>query len=281
MKKIVSIMAFLLTTILLVSCSGGEPTFDFERGYITVGMEADYAPFNWLETSPNEYNYPIYGEANSYVAGFDVDMARHIASELNLELRIKTIEWLSLIPALQTGEIDLIIAGMSPTEERRAIIGFTDAYYISNHVLVVRSDRDIFNVDSLEELEGYRGVGQLSTIYANLVDFLADNYGTTALPVVNSVTAATTQLLGANPTADFTIVEKPVALGIVAQFPNLAIIFDVEENIFEVSDEERELSIGHRIGDTVLGNLVNEALETVTGEMVEEWMDNAVYNSAQ
>ena len=80
-------------------------------------MEADYPPFNWAETSSNDYNHPLHGQRNMFVAGYDVEMARLIAEELGMELQIKMIAWEALIPALQAGEIDLIIAGMTPTAE--------------------------------------------------------------------------------------------------------------------------------------------------------------------
>lgn len=273
MKKVFTLLAVLLTSLVLVACNTGS-----NEGYLVVGMEADYMPFNWYETSPNDYNHPLEGSSGGYVAGYDVDMAKYIANELGLELKIKAIEWLSLVSALQTNEIDIIIAGMSPTAERREVIEFTNSYYISNHVVVVLADGEYSNVTELSDLEGSRGVGQLGTIYADLVDYVRDNYNSTSLPVVDSVTLATNAIL--EDLADFTIVEKPVALGMIATYPNLAIVLDVEENIFEVSDEDRELAIGLRKTDTELAELLNDALATVTNEMVTTWMNLAVSRSS-
>src|SRR5690554_309331 len=106
MKKVFSGFILLVLTIVLVAC--GNTTSD---NVLRVGMEVDYPPFNWAETTANEYNHPVHGQPGTFVAGYDVDMAKKIAKELDMELEIRMIEWNSLIPALQSGQIDLIIAG--------------------------------------------------------------------------------------------------------------------------------------------------------------------------
>ncbi|NLK12246.1 MAG: transporter substrate-binding domain-containing protein [Candidatus Phytoplasma sp.] len=278
MKKIITTLVIVLIGITLVACGNTEKVFNFEQGYITVGMEADYPPFNWMETSPNEYNHPLEGSTGSYVAGYDVEVAKEIAKQLGLELKIKAIPWGSLGSALKTGEIDLIIAGMSPTAERKRTISFTDVYYMSNHVVVVSKEGAYANITNLNQLKGAKGVGQIGTIYAELVDYVKNNYGSTSLPVRDTVPLISQDITSG--TADFTVVEKPVALGMVEANDKLKIVLDTTENIFNVNDEDRELAIGHRKVDTELQQKINEILATITQETRDLWMEQAVSRAA-
>lgn len=278
MKKIITTLVIVLISITLVACGNTEKEFNFEQGYITVGMEADYPPFNWMETSPTEYNYPLEGSTGSYVAGYDVEIAKEIAKQLGLELKIKAIPWGSLGSALKTGEIDLIIAGMSPTAERQKTISFTDVYYMSNHVVVVSKEGAYADINNLSQLKGAKGVGQIGTIYAELVDYVKTNHGSVSLPVRDTVPLISQDITSGN--ADFTVVEKPVALGMVEANNKLKIVLDTTENIFNVNDEDRELAIGHRKVDTELQQRINGILATITQETRNLWMEEAVSRAA-
>lgn len=278
MKRIITALVVALMAITLVACGNTEKAYNFEQGYITVGMEADYPPFNWMETTANDYNHPLEGSTGSYVAGYDVEVAKEIARQLNVELKIKAIPWGSLVSALRTGEIDLIIAGMSPTAERKQAISFTNVYYMSNHVAVVSKDGNYANITNLEQLRGAKGVGQIGTIYADLVDFVRDNHGAVSLPVRDTVPLISQDITTG--VADFTIVEKPVALGMIEANDKLKIVLDTEENIFQVDDEDRELAIGHRKIDTELQERINTILATITQNTKDQWMEQAVARAA-
>lgn len=106
-----------------------------------VGLECNYAPFNWTENSPSPYNYPINNAPGKYADGYDVQIAKAVAASLGKVLVIEKLEWEALIPSLQAGKIDAIIAGMSPTEDRRESVNFTDAYYRSVHVVLMKKIR--------------------------------------------------------------------------------------------------------------------------------------------
>lgn len=276
MKKVLSLLVMLFTLSLLTSC-GEEKEFDFSKGELVVGLEAGYAPFNWFETEATDYNYKLFGEDNRYVAGYDVEIAKRIADHLGLELVIKQIVWDALISNLKSNDIDLIIAGMSLTEERKKSIDFTEAYYTSNHVVVVKKGNALENATSLTEFKGKKGVGQIDTVYATLVDYVAEKYGAIALPVRDDVSGMSLVLNSGD--ADFIIVEKPVALGLLRANSDYKIILDVEENIFEVSDEDREVSIGLRKIDTSLKEKVNEALAKITKSERDAFMNEAVEKS--
>lgn len=275
MRKIFSILVLVLLGVTLVACNNTK-----NENVLVVGMEADYPPFNWAETSANDYNHPLHGQRNMYVAGYDVEMARLIADELGMELQIRMIAWEALIPALQAGEIDLIIAGMTPTADRRLEIDFTDAYYEVENVVVARTDSDLVGMTSLKALSGKVGVGQKDTVYADLIDFVEENFGSTVLA---NTTLDTTPAVGnavISGQADFTILERPVALGLIQANPQLQIVFDPTDNVFELTDDDLILSIGVKMGRSEFLAEVNAALATISSETRVELMLNATNRSS-
>lgn len=275
MRKIFSILVLVLLGVTLVACNNTK-----NENVLVVGMEADYPPFNWAETSANDYNHPLHGQRNMYVAGYDVEMARLIADELGMELQIRMIAWEALIPALQAGEIDLIIAGMTPTTDRRLEIDFTDAYYEVENVVVARTDSDLVGMTSLEALSGKVGVGQKDTVYADLIEFVAETFGS---EILANTTLETTPAVGnavISGQADFTILERPVALGLIQANPQLQIVFDPTDNVFELTDDDLILSIGVKMGRSEFLAEVNAALAKISSETRVELMLNATNRSA-
>ncbi len=111
------------------------------NGVFRVGMECAYAPFNWTDMSdPTTGAVPIssQGSEGLYANGYDVQIAQYIANKLGMKLEIYAINWEGLLPAVQSGTVDAIIAGMSPTATREAEIDFTDVYYSSNLVVIYK-----------------------------------------------------------------------------------------------------------------------------------------------
>ena len=138
----------LMEQIVTLS-SGGEVTEfavsaeepENPTGTLRVGMECAYEPYNWTDISGASFGaVPISGEGKDglYANGYDVQIAKYVAARLGMDLEIYSIEWDSLLPALESGAIDAIAAGMSPTAERAAQIDFTDTYYESNLVVIIR-----------------------------------------------------------------------------------------------------------------------------------------------
>ena len=110
-------------------------------GTLKIGMECAYEPYNWTDMEGKTFGcIPISGEGkeNLWANGYDVQIAKYIADRLNLRLEIYAMEWNSLIPAIDSGAIDAIIAGISPTAERAAQVDFTDTYYESNLVVIIK-----------------------------------------------------------------------------------------------------------------------------------------------
>ncbi len=113
-------------------------------GTLKIAMECAYEPYNWTDlNNPSQGAVPIYDEngnpkAGQYANGYDVQIAQYVANKLGMKLEIYSYEWDSLIPAVKSGAVDAIIAGMSPTPEREAEVDFTDMYYTSNLVVIYK-----------------------------------------------------------------------------------------------------------------------------------------------
>ena len=111
---------------------------DTSGGTLKIAMECGYDPFNWTQTTDANGAVLIKDGNGFYANGYDVQIAKYIAAELGMELEIYKMEWDALVPAVQAGTIDGIIAGMSPTAERELEVDFTDCYYNSNLVIVYK-----------------------------------------------------------------------------------------------------------------------------------------------
>lgn len=109
---------------------------DTSKGTLTVAMECAYNPFNWTQT--NDANGAIKYGNGLYANGYDVQVAKFIAAELGMDLKIVSYDFKSMISAVKVGNVDAIIAGMSPTEERLQEIDFTACYYKSELVIIYK-----------------------------------------------------------------------------------------------------------------------------------------------
>lgn len=123
-----------------------------ERLQLKIGTEGAYAPFNFVT-------------ADGQLQGFDIDIARALCNEMNADCEFVMQEWDGIIPALQAGRFDAIIASMSITDERKEQVDFTDKYYNTPPAIVVPVDSDIAGVTK-EDLAGKVIGAQASTTHA-------------------------------------------------------------------------------------------------------------------
>lgn len=137
MEQIVTLASGGTVTEFAVHCDAPATT----TGTLKIGMECAYEPYNWTDTEGTSLGaVPISSEGQNglYANGYDVQIAQYVANRLGLKLEIYAMEWDSLIPAVNSGAIDAIIAGMSPTAERAQQVDFTGTYYESNLVVIIR-----------------------------------------------------------------------------------------------------------------------------------------------
>lgn len=141
MKKIIAIFMIIFSLILSLSCNNktnsSESMENTEDKIIYVGIDAAFPPFGYLD--------------NGNIAGFDYDIMNEIAKLTDMKVEFNQMQFAGLLPALQTKKIDVIIAGMTVTEERKEFVNFSETYYVSSQVILVhRDNNDITNFDNLE-----------------------------------------------------------------------------------------------------------------------------------
>lgn len=260
----------LVALLGLTGCSGSneDPLAD---GVLTVGMEADYAPYNWTTNADNasDYAYPISG-SDALADGFDVRMAEALADQLGVELEIKKVGWDGLIPGVQSGSIDAIIAGMSPTEERLQQIDFTNAYHEEDTelVVVVNKDSGYQDAKTLADLKGANISAQTGTFHVDLLDQIEIASDATApLPDFASLIQA-----AASGSIDGYIAELPTAEVQVQNNPSLTIINVADQ--FKLDPSQTTSAIGVK-KDTGLRDQINDALDTIDEDTRNQWMDEA------
>lgn len=185
--------------------------YDNSKPDLVIGLECNYAPFNWTDTVANEYNYPIDGLSGQYADGYDIQIAKYIAKAIGYNLIVKKYTWDALIPALQIDDIDCIIAGMTDTDDRRQSIDFTDNYYVSELVIIVRKGSELENITDIRELKGKRVISQIGTVTDSIIDQIDGVIH--VMPVKTFAIAALAVLSG---DADAMTAEYPVAQALVA-----------------------------------------------------------------
>ena len=272
MKKLLTLILAALFALSFVGCGKLNAKKDLEtiteKGVLVVGMECAYAPYNWATSTQTEYTAKVSNL--SYADGYDVQIAKHIAKHLGVTLEIKAIEWDGLIPALEAGEIDMIIAGMSPTEERKLSIDFSNTYFDSELVMVVKKDSVYATADELSDFSGAKITGQLNTFHYNVIDQITNVKKQTALADF----AALIQSLSSG-AIDGYVCERPGAISAVASNPEFSYVEFADGKGFVCDPAESSISVGLR-KDSSLTAKVNEALALLTSEQKTQMMDAAI-----
>lgn len=274
MKRLFTlILAVAMMLTLFTSCSKIDATMDVENiqaaGQIVVGMECDYAPYNWTTATPSNTTVPISNSPGAYADGYDVQIAKLIAAELGVELVIKAIEWDGLIPALEAGEIDMIIAGMSPTEERKLSIDFSDTYFDSNLVMVVRKDSSYASATSISDFKGASISAQLNTFHYTVIDQID---GVNKKTAISNFPTLISELNSGN--IDGYVCEKPGAISVVASNDAFTYIEFADGNGFTCDPADSSISVGVRL-DSSLTAVINSVIARLTTTEKQAMMDEA------
>ena len=150
---------------------------------LRVGMEAAYAPYNWQASEESDTTIPIENVDGAYADGYDVQIAKKIGEGLGMDPVAVKMSFSGLIDALTAGQIDIICAGMSYTDERAQSIDFSDSYLDDSISLVVKKDSAYASATSLEDFSGTSVLGQKDTFYDDVID---------QIPNVNHMTPVAT-----------------------------------------------------------------------------------------
>ncbi len=241
-----------------------------EAGVLKVGMEANYAPFNWSQTSSADGAVEIENSPGEYANGYDLQMAVRLAEQLELELEIIKLEWDGLPPALESGMIDAIIAGMTPTPEREKQIDFSESYYDSDMVLVTRKASPYAEATSLADFDGARVTAQLNTFHYELIDQIPNVDRQNAM---DSFPTLITSILSDK--SDAFLTERPGALAAVAANPDLVFVTFEEGKGFDTGDVNTSIAVGLQ-KDSPLSGPINQALASIPQSERNELMETMV-----
>jgi len=244
------------------------PTAAPAKETFKVGMECNYAPFNWTQQNQTDSAVPL--EGGGYADGYDVQMAKLIADALGRELVVVKTEWDGLIPALQSGKIDAIIAGMSPTAERKQAIDFTVPYYESELVIVVKKDGPYAAATSLKDFDGAKIVAQLNTFHDTVVDQIPGVKHQTPMDTFPAMIVALN-----SGKVDGYVSERPGAVSAVAANSNLTFVKFADGQGFQTSPEDVQISVGLVKGSDLL-DPINKTLAGISQEQRNQMMDTAV-----
>lgn len=271
-----SVSVSALCAVMLAGCGSGSAaaasaSASADANTLRVGMECNYAPYNWTTTEKTDTSQQI--TSVDYCDGYDVMMAEKLAEKTNKQVKIVKLDWDNLILSLQNNQIDAIIAGMTDTEEREQEVAFTTPYYVSTEVIIVEKDSDLANATSLEDFSGKKVIGQLNTLYDTIIDQIPN---VQHQPGAETFPAAIQALQSG--AVDAVTSELPVAKGVVEANPDLTYITFEDGKGFTGADKDASVSVAVRKDNKDLLDSLQSALDTISDDEREQMMETAVKN---
>lgn len=277
MKKIFAVLLAATMALSLTACGGTDDAgsqngSDAETAKtLKVGMECGYAPFNWTQADNSNGAVKIAG-SSEFAGGYDVEIAKKIAQDMGVELEIVKTDWEGLLPSLTSGKIDMIIAGMSATADRKESIDFSDNYYTSDLVVVVKKDGPFAQAKTINDFTNAKLTAQLNTFHYDVLDQMQGISKQTALEDFPTMIVA----LGSGK-IDGYISERPGALSAIATNPSLAFVEFGTEGNFTYNTDEVSIAVGLVKGSDLKAK-INDALKGISEEEREQLMKTAIQN---
>ena len=275
-KKLSLLIAVSLSAVMLLSGCGASSSSKeantqskAQGGTFKVGLEAGYAPFNWTQMDASNGGVKIEG-SSEYAGGYDVEIAKKIAKDLGKELVIVKTEWDGLVPALTSGKIDAIIAGMSPTAERKQTIDFSDNYYKSNLVMVVKKGGKYEGAASIQDFKGAKITAQLNTFHYSVIDQIQ---GVSKQPAMDNFPAMRVALQSGM--IDGYVSERPE--GVSSESANKNFKMVEFKTGFTTSDDDTAIAVRVAKGSD-LTEKINKTLKGISEEDRKLIMDSAIKN---
>lgn len=266
-KWIVMALAAVLALGLLGCQQGGT-----DDNVLTVAMECSYAPYNWTQPDDSNGAVPIKDSAD-YAYGYDVMMAKYLAEQMGMELEIVRLDWDSLVPAVQSGTVDCVIAGQSITAKRLQQVDFTTPYYYASIVGLVKVDGPYAEAAGLSDLAGATCTSQQATVWYDTC--LPQIEDADILPAMESAPAMLVALESGR--CDLVVTDMPTAMAACVAYPDMKLLdFTGTDDDFAVSEEEINIGISVQKGNETLLNALNEALATLTTDDFTAMMDEAI-----
>ena len=286
MKRIVSVILTVLMLLSMTACgSSAAPAASdapatenaavitgVEDGVLTVGMECAYAPYNWTQMDDSNGAVPIANNPGAYANGYDVMIAKKICEANGWELEIMAIGWDGLVPALNAGQLDAVIAGQSMTEARLQEVDMAGPYFYASIVCVTRKDSPLASAAGISQLSG-SCTAQTGTIWYE--SCLPQIEGAQLMPAAETAPAMIMAVTSG--TVDYICTDMPTAMGACATYDNLVILdFSDSEDNFQVDAGEVNIGISVVKGNTVLLDAMNAVLSAMTVDDMNRIMNEAI-----
>lgn len=274
MKKLISValaaMMLVSMIVALSACATGPAAQT--GGDFKIGLECGYAPFNWTQTTDANGGVQIQG-TNQYAGGYDIEIAKKIAAGLGKKLVVVKTKWDGLIPAVESGTIDAIIAGMSPTADRKVTIDFTDAYYRSELVMIVKKGSKYESATSLQDFAGANITAQQDTFHYTVIDQIQ---GVKKQPAMADF--PTMRVALESGTIDGYVAERPEGISVAAANPDFAMVLFAAGKGFTASDDDVAVAVGLKKGQPDLVEKINTILAGISEADRQQIMTQAVKN---
>lgn len=291
MRKIFkSLFVGTLSALALTACANSNA--EVNNDTLVIGMECNYQPFNWTTFTETEYTLPISGTNGEYADGYDVAVAKYLSEATGKEVVIQRLVWDNLIPSLNSGTINMILAGMTDTPERRQSIDFTDPYLSSDLAFLIKTadlntyfpDNSAENPATYEELLAAFS-NQILVCQANVVgDDFIDTYFSSVDSSILHNTAATSYPLASQQVSQGIAFAMPAELPVVEAMTNISdnlSVLYVDDSFLQGEDQNgMKVSIGVKKGNQELIDELNEALSKLSDTTREEMMGAAATRSA-
>ncbi len=274
MKRFGFIFMILLMAAAMLAftaCGNDATEEDDTADVLRIGMECAYAPFNW--TQVDDSNGAVAIDGGGYAGGYDVEIAKIIAESMGKELVIVKTVWDGLPQALQSGTIDLIIAGMSPTAERKETIDFSDAYYRSNLVMVVLKDGAYADATSIQDFSGATITAQLNTFHYTVIPQIEGVDQKSAMDDFSAMRVALESGI-----IDGYVSERPEGVSATTANSKFAMVEFADGEGFVASDDDVAIAVGIKKDSAELLAAVNAAIATISEEQRIDLMDQAILN---
>ena len=244
-----------------------------EDGVLTIAMECAYAPYNWTQMDDANGAVPIAGTENEFANGYDVMIAQRICDAYGWDLEVIRTDWDSLVPGVQSGLYDAVIAGQSMTEDRMEEVDFAGPYFYASIVCVTTEGSDYADAQGLADLAGGSCTAQIATIWYDTM--LPQIEGANVQPAAETAPAMLMAL--ETGMVDFICTDMPTALGACAAYDDMVLLdFSDSDDNFQADEGDINIGVSVMKGNTELVDAINAVLGEMTADDFNALMDQAI-----
>ena len=200
LKKLFATILVGAMAISMVACGGEDAdekdalTKIKEKGELTVGMSVDYAP----------YEFFVMENGKKKMVGMDLEILKEVAKDIGVDFKVEEMEFKGICTAVNAGQVEIGLSGLSPDEKRKEIVDFSDIYFEAEQGILINK-KDASKIKKLGDLKGLKVGAQLGSIQADIANTIPD----AKTKFLEEVPVLIQDLLAGN--LDAVIVELPVA----------------------------------------------------------------------